>query len=182
MRPLLLLMFLGGSGCAGILPEPIYANQVDAYFPEPAADAPDDQRAVRAEAERCAQRLNARRANAELTNVLSATLSSFGGLTSGVGGVFSAIDFGDPDLRTAMATTASIGAGVTLIGNLVLGLVGNPLEELRLRGLGARSWDLAIELELAGAEPESVRAHLARCSRDEGPPARVVGSGPAFGP
>lgn len=211
-------------GCGYTLPEPIYANQVEEYFPEPtapdatevapeapapevalevpapevpapaapapaapapAAPAPeapaaDVQLEVRAAAEECAARLNGRRGSAEVVGLIQSILSGFGGLASGVGGVFSAIDFGNPDITTAMGITASAGAGITLIGNFVLGFFASPLEELRLHSQGLRSWELAVELRYAGAPPEAVRESLERCGRDEGPPVRTPGAGTAF--
>lgn len=169
-------------GCSGTLPEPIYANQVEAHFPEPAADAPDaeSRRAVRDEARQCAARLNGHRSSAEVSSIITAIISGVGGATSAVGGVMAAIDFGDPDITTAMGVMGSIGAGVTLIGNLIMGFVANPLEELRLHSLGQRSWEVAVELRYADGEPEAIRASLVRCQEDEAPPARVEGTGPAF--
>jgi hypothetical protein len=169
-------------GCGGVIPEPIYANQVDGYFPEPAADAPDAeaQRAVREEARQCAARLNGHRSTAETTSILQGIISGFGGVVSGVGGALSAIDFGNPDITTAMGTMSAIGAGITLIGNLIIGFVGNPVEELRRHGDAQRSWEVAIELDAANGDPTAVRESLERCQEDLPPPARVEGSGPAF--
>jgi hypothetical protein len=179
-------------GCAGQLPTPVYANELDAHFPESgaptgggeagsAAVARDDETsaAIHTEAVRCADRLNDHRGTAEVVSILQAIISGVGGATSTVGGIFAAVDLGDPDLRTAMGAMSSAGAGVVLVGNLILGLVANPLEELRRSGEGRRSWDLAVELQYAGAPPESVRGSLARCVEDQGPPVRVVGAGVA---
>ncbi|AKF09424.1 hypothetical protein [Sandaracinus amylolyticus] len=170
------------SGCAGTLPEPVYANQVEEYFPEPAADAPDAeaQRAMSLEARRCAAHLNERRSDAEVVSIIQATISGIGGATSGVGGALAAVDFGDPDITTAMGVMSSIGAGVTLVGNFIIGLLANPLEELRLHGQGQRSWEIALQLRDGGGDPELIRASLVRCTEDQAPPVRATGSGPAF--
>lgn len=213
------------TGCAGTLPEPIYANQVDAYFPAdgavPIETGEDDEAAVgdvttspegagealppeptpetdatspgevpaiaavpnlnlRVAAEDCAARLNDHRSTAETVSIIQGVISGFGGAVGGAGGVLSAIDFGNRDITTAMGVMSSIGAGITLIGNLIIGLLANPLEELRLRALGARSWELAVELQFGHADPEAIHASLVRCAADEPPPTRTVGEGPAF--
>ncbi len=218
--PLLLLL----PACAGTLPEPIYANQVDGYFPAdgavaiemeegegdvaegdlsgegavdvaegaevadvaegeevadvapPPAAGPDLHEAARL----CAARLNGHRESAEVVSILQAIISGVGGAASGVGGVFAAIDFGDPDLTTAMGVVASVGAGITLIGNLIIGFAANPLEELRLRAQAERSWQLAVELQFAHGDPSAVHENLMRCANDEAPPVRVVGEGEPF--
>ena len=226
-------------GCAGALPEPIYANQVDEYFPEePAAPASaeepsddvagDDAAAVpgddaatedatattedaavatddaavapdagavapetlapeavaaasfRAEAEQCAARLNGHRDTAEVVSIIQGIISGVGGAAGGAGGALSAIDFGNPDITTAMGVMASIGAGVTLVGNFIIGLLANPVEELRRHGDAQRSWELAIELRYANADPDAIRESLLRCTRDEAPPVRTAGSGEPF--
>lgn len=227
--PLLVLVVLT-SACAGTLPEPIYQNQVDTYFPpdsggevatdgavtEPApevtpegvvadgtvdgtspAETPEttvateeasavdvgeeeEMLTLRHAAELCAARLNGHRDTAEIVSIFQGIISGFGGATSGVGGVLSAIDFGNKDITTAMGVMSSIGAGITLIGNLIIGLVANPLEETRRHGLGLRSWELAVELQYGHADEEAIRSSLERCSVDEGPPVRVVGAGVAF--
>ncbi|MBN8615691.1 MAG: hypothetical protein J0L92_34165 [Deltaproteobacteria bacterium] len=187
---LVLVVALVSIGCAGQLPTPLYANELDAHFPESgqptgggeggSAAVPRDDAtsaAIHAEAVRCADRLNDHRGTAEIVSILQAILSTVGGVTSTVGGIFAAVDLGDPDLRTAMGAMSSAGAGVVLVGNLVLGLLANPLEELRRASDGRRSWDLAIELQYAGAPPDAVRASLTRCVEDQGPPVRVVGAG-----
>lgn len=169
-------------GCGGTLPEPVYANQVDEYFPEPAADAPDAEatRAVRLEAETCAARLNGHRSSAETVSLIQAILSTFTGVTSGVGGVLSAVDLGNPDITTAMGAMSAAGAAVGLAGNLIIGFLANPLEEQRLHAQGLRSFELAVELRYGGADAETVRQSLTRCTHDEAPPIRTTGSGPAF--
>lgn len=159
-------------GCGGTLPEPVYANQVDAYFPE---DSP-----AREDAERCARRLNGHRGDAEAVLVVQGLVNGVGGATGAVGGVLAAVDLNDPDVTTAMGVMASIGAGISLVGNLFLGLLANPQEELRRHGLGERSWSVAVELQSAGSDPEAVRTALQRCARDEAPPARVEGTGDTF--
>jgi hypothetical protein len=215
--------------CAGTLPEPIYGNQVDGYFPADGAvaiemDEPSESLAtgegevgegpreegivegeVDGEAEvetgveasdeavvaaadgdlheaarLCAARLNGHRESAEVVSILQAIISGVGGAASGVGGVFAAIDFGDPDLTTAMGIVASVGAGITLIGNLIIGFAANPLEELRLRAQAERSWQLAVELQFAHGDPSAVHENLMRCASDEAPEARVVGEGEPF--
>lgn len=201
--------------CAGTLPEPIYANQVDAYFPEPteggtAADttaetpidtpvvtpvdeevnpsAPstttvdaDTQRQLRAEAGHCAARLNGHRSTAETVSIIQGIIGGIGGVTGGVGSALTAVHFDSPDINTAMAVMGSVGAGITFVGNLILGFVASPLEELRRQGLGLRSWELAVELQLAHADTDAIRASLQRCTQDLGPEQHVAGSGEAFG-
>jgi hypothetical protein len=168
--------------CGGTLPEPIYANQVDAYFPAPADDAPDRaaQEAVRDGARRCAARLNGRRSSAETGSIVQSILNGFTGVTSGVGGALAAVDFGNPDITTAMGVMASIGAGLNLVGNLVMGLAANPLEELRRHSLALRSWEVAVELRAGNADNSAVEAMLERCNEDQAPPARAAGEGAPF--
>lgn len=222
-------------GCAGTLPEPIYANQVEEYFPDPerddgaedrgeeaeataagvpsegdlaggeapaatepstgaeaiaetgapvipapAAVAEEAQREVRREAERCAERLNGHRETAEIVSIIQAIISGVGGLTGGVGGALAAVDFGNPDITTAMGVMSSIGGGITVVGNMILGFLANPLEALRQHSLGQRSWDIAVELQYGGAQPEAVMSMLRRCADDQPPPVRVAGQGEAF--
>lgn len=168
-------------GCGGTLPEPVYANQMDPYFPAPAAGAADPEaQGTRTAAEQCAARLNHHRSVAQVGGILQALFSGVGGVASGVGGVLSAIDFDDRGITTAMGILGAAGAGVTLIGNLIVGLVANPAKELRLHAQGTRSWDVAVELRYGGGNPQAIREALGRCVKDEGPPLRVVGTGPSF--
>lgn len=162
----------GGEAVAGGVETPA--------VPEPAAVAEAAQRQVRREAERCAQRLNGHRETAEIVSIIQGAISGVGGLTGGVGGALAAVDFGDPDITTAMGVMSSIGGGITVVGNLILGFLANPLEELRQHSLGQRSWEIAIELQYGGAEPEAVVSMLRRCSEGLPPPVRVAGEGEAF--
>lgn len=225
LRALTSLLLTLLAGCAGTLPEPIYGNQIDGYFPADGAvaieseeeppigvagedvasedgssgevvdgddapaegvEAPDVAAAPAADpdlheaARLCAARLNGHRESAEVVSIIQAIISGVGGAASGVGGVFAAIDFGDPDLTTAMGVVASVGAGITLIGNLIIGFAANPLEELRLRAQAERSWQLAVELQFAHGDPSAVHENLMRCANDEAPPTRVVGEGEPF--
>ncbi len=170
------------AACGGTLPEPVYANQVDAYFPEPADDAPDAESAhtLHVAAGHCAARLNGHRSTAESVSVVQGIISGIGGLTGGVGGALAVVDLNSPDINTAMGVMGSIGAAITVVGNFVLGFVANPLEELRRHGLGLRSWDLAVELELAHGDADAVRASLERCAADEGPPTHVTPEGEPY--
>lgn len=161
------------SGCGGAIPEPIYANQVDAYFPESEGE-------MREEAEECAARLNGHRSTAEITSILQGIINGIGGAASSAGGVLGAVFNDDTTVTTAMGTMSAIGSGLTLIGNLIIGFVGNPVEELRRHGDAQRSWEMAVELDAANGDQAAVRQHLERCQRDEAPPVRVEGTGPAF--
>lgn len=180
---------LATSGCAGTLPEVIYANQVDAYFPDDAAAGGDaasepatdtGTHALRVEAGHCAARLNGHRGTAETVSVIQAIISGIGGATGGVGGALAVVPLDNPDINTAMGVMGSVGAAITVVGNFILGLVANPLEELRLHAQAQRSWELAVELQLAHGDAEAVRASLARCTADEAPPTHVAGTGDAF--
>lgn len=172
--------------CGGTLPDPIYANQVDAYFPDAPDGADDDApeaesaHALHIAAGHCAARLNGHRSTAESVTVVQGILSGIGGLTGGVGGALAVVDLNSPDLNTAMGVMGSIGAAITVVGNFVLGFVANPLEETRRHGLGLRSWDLAIELALAHGDADAVRASLDRCAADEGPPTHVAPEGEPY--
>lgn len=179
---LALVLVLFVPACGGTLPEPIYANQVDAYFPDAAADAPEAEsaHALHVAAGHCAARLNGHRSTAESVTVVQGILSGIGGLTGGVGGALAVVDLNSPDLNTAMGVMGSIGAAITVVGNFVLGFVASPLEETRRHGLGLRSWDLAIELALAHGDAEAVRASLDRCAADEGPPTHVAPEGEPY--
>jgi hypothetical protein len=167
------------AGCSGTLPEPVYANQVDEYFPE-AGEGSADAQATREQAEACAARLNGHRSDAEVVTILQGIISGIGGAAGGVGGVLSAIDFQDPDLTTAMGVMSAVGAGVTLVGNLVIGLIANPQESARRQAEGRRSWDTAVELRYANGDPAAIREALERCTRDEPPPSRAAGAGQPF--
>lgn len=167
-------------GCGGALPEPVYANQIDQYFPAPAAGADADAQATRTAAEQCATRLNGHRTTAKVGGILQAIFSGVGGVAGATGGVLSAIDFDDRSITTAMGILGAAGAGVTLIGNLVVGLVANPVKALHLHSEGSRSWDVAVELRYSGGSPQAIKEALGRCAKDEGPPIRVVGTGAAF--
>jgi hypothetical protein len=83
-------------------------------------------------------------------------------------------------LVAGCAGTISIGAGITFVGNLILGFVANPLEELRRQGLGMRSWEMAVELQLAHADASAIEGHLAHCIADEAPTPHLVGEGRAY--
>lgn len=149
-------------------------------IPEPAEVAAEAHREVRREAERCAERLNGHRESAEIVSIIQAIISGVGGVTGGVGGALAAVDFGNPDITTAMGVMSSIGGGITVVGNMILGFLANPLEELRQHSLGQRSWEIAVELQYGGAEPEAVMSMLRRCAEDQPPPVRVAGQGEAF--
>jgi hypothetical protein len=179
---LALLLSSSALGCANTLPDPIYANQVDEYFPEPEAEAPDAEarRTVRHEAEVCALRLNDHRSSTEVVSIIQSIISSIASVTSAVGGVLSVVDFGNPDITTAMGSMSAAGAAVGLAGNLIIGFAANPLEQQRLHAQGLRSWELAVELRYGGSDPEIVRESLVRCQHDEAPPVRVVGAGIQF--
>lgn len=177
------------SGCAGTLPEVVFANQVDAYFPDTELDADTSgadaegetgAHALHLEAGHCAARLNGHRSTAETVSVIQGILSGIGGATGGVGGALAVVPLDDPDINTAMGVMGSIGAAITVVGNLILGFVANPLEELRLHAQAERSWELAIELELAHGDAEAIRASLARCVADEAPPTHVAGEGEPY--
>jgi hypothetical protein len=208
------------TGCAGVLPDPIYANQVEEYFPdaEPAASAsptsddttagaeateaptatdvtaalegtdaapppvrsPETAHELRVAAGHCAARLNGHRSTAETVSIIQSIISGIGGVTGGVGSALAVVHFDSPDINTAMGVMGSIGAGITFVGNLVLGIVANPLEEARRQGLGLRSWEMAVELQIAHADAEAVRASLERCTLDLAPEMHVVGLGEPY--
>jgi hypothetical protein len=179
LLPLLVTLAVG---CGNTLPDPIYANQVDEYFPEPTPDVPDAEarRAVRHQAQLCAGRLNGHRSSAEVVSLIQSIISAIGSAAGTVGGIFSAVDLGNPDLRTVMGAVASGGAGIVLVGNLIIGFAANPLEETRLHTQGMRSWELAVELRYADGSTDAIHESLVRCEHDEAPPIRVVGSGVQF--
>ncbi len=183
MRTLMLALFVSSvslAGCAGALPEPVYSNQVDAYFPAPAAGAGDaDTKDTRTAAEACAARLNAHRTKAKIGGILQGLFSGVGSIAGGTGGVLAAV-LDDDGVRTAMGVLGAAGAGVTLIGNLVIGLALNPVKELRLHSDAAKSWNVAVELKYGNGTPTAIREALGRCARDEGPPTRVEGTGSTF--
>lgn len=172
-----LALALVTSACAGTLPDPVFGNQVDAYFP----DGEDEVvHARHVGAGHCAARLNGHRGTAESVSIVQGIVSGFGGVTGGVGSALALVHFDSPDIATAMGVMGSIGAGITMVGNFVLSLVANPLEELRRHDLGSRSWDLAIELSLAHADGAAIDDALGRCARDEAPEAHVVGEGEPY--
>jgi hypothetical protein len=171
------------AGCAGTLPEPVYANQVEAFFPEAEAqDAPDAEahHRLRVSAGHCAARLNGHRDTAESVSIVQGIISGIGGATGGVGGALSVVHFSSTDINTAMGVMGSIGAAITVVGNFVLSLVANPLEELRRHDLGLRSWELAIELALAHGDADAIDQSLTRCAADEAPPSHLAGEGAAY--
>lgn len=182
----LTLCALVASGCAGTLPDPIYGNQVQTYFPDDDAEATTEAEGtpsaheLRLQAGHCAARLNGHRSTAETVSIIQGIISGIGGVTGGVGGALSVVHFDSPDINTAMGVMGSIGAGITLVGNFVLGLLANPLEEVRLQGLGLRSWELAVELQLAHGDRVAVSQSLLRCASHQGPETHVVGSGEAY--
>lgn len=180
LLPLLSLASISAPGCAGTLPEPIYANQVEEYFPEPGGEAPEGQAEVREQAERCAARLNGHRDTAEVVMIIQSIISGIGGAVGGVGGALAAVDFGNPDITTAMGVMSSIGGGITVVGNAIIGFFANPLEEMRLHSLGLRSWEVAVELRYGGGAPGAIAETLGRCAEDQAPPVRLVGEGPGF--
>ena len=96
------------------------------------------------------------------------------------GRLFVAIDAGNVDLRTVMGAVASGGAGIVLVGNLIIAFGASPLEGTRLHTQGMRSWELAVDLRFADGDPEAIREGVVRCEHDEAPPVRVVGSGVQF--
>lgn len=211
-RSLAILAALALTACAGTLPDPIYANQVDAYFPDegettgaegevaegidatpegsppeaavpeaaPAARSADTAHQLRVAAGHCAARLNGHRSTAETVSILQGIIGGIGGVTGGVGSALAVVHFDSPDINTAMGVMGSIGAGITFVGNLILGFVANPLEEARRQGLGLRSWEMAVELQLAHADAAAVQASLDRCTQDLAPETHLVGEGEAY--
>lgn len=106
---------------------------------------------------------------------LQAAFTGLGGFIGGGGSV--AAIFGESDgFRTAMAITSAVGAAISLIGNLVVGLAADPAEELELFGLGRRSWDRAVSVAIAEGESSLQLGALEGCIADRAPSDEVEGS------
>jgi hypothetical protein len=127
----------------------------------------------------CAARLNGHRSTAETVSIIQGIIGGIGGVTGGVGSAL-AVAHISPDVDTAMGVMGSVGAGVTFVGNLILGFVANPLEEARLHGLGLRSWEMAVALQEAHADASAVQLSLERCAQDLGPEVHLIGSGEPY--
>jgi hypothetical protein len=209
-----LALLLSLAGCAGTLPDPIYANEVDTFFPEEEVEAPtttegsemtadasadvattqgtppeptappttdaETRHRLHALAGHCAARLNGHRSTAETVSIIQGIIGGIGGVTGGVGSALAVVHFDSPDINTAMAVMGSVGAGITFVGNLILGFVANPLEEIRRQGLGLRSWEMAVELQLAHADTAVIESHLQHCVADEGPTPHLTGEGEPY--
>lgn len=169
---LLLTTLLAVPGCIVAIPEPIYASQVTAAFPEGAEGS--EERRVHVEAEVCAGRLNRHRSQAQTISGLQITFTGLGGLAGGVGGIVAAL-VDESDVDTAMSITAAVGGGITLLGNFLLAVLANPQSLLERHSEGSRSWYRA--LRLSGERPANVLELLRDCQRDQAPRDEPSGSG-----
>lgn len=160
-------------GCIGSLPEPITVGAVDTFFPEDDAGSTADQ-ALHGQAEQCASRLNRHIGLAKRGLRLRSAFTGLGGFVGGGSGI--AGIFGDSNgFRTAMAITSAVGAAITLVGNLVVGLAADPAEELELFQLGRRSWDRAVSFSIADGESTLQLGALRDCIQDRAPVDTIEG-------
>lgn len=187
-----IMLFVATTGCTITLPEKIYTSQVDAGFRKL-----DDNAAVQeglvADAETCAARLNTHRSRAGSYNGVRVTVTAVGGLTSGVGGVISAIE-DDEDAKRNAAIVAAVGGGVALAGTFLTSLVGDASDRLDRHAKGLTSWESArTKADEARRAPSTgsehnrlirgVQADLRSCQRDERPAGAAAppNPGPAVG-
>jgi hypothetical protein len=181
------LLLLGSTGCTITLPEKIYTSQVKSGFKDLDNNSAVQEGLV-ADAETCASRLNRERSRAGTYNGVRVTVTAVGGVTSGVGGVVSAIE-DDKDAKRNAAIVAAIGGGVALAGTFLTSLIGDPSDQLDRHAKGLSSWesartkaDQARRTPSTGAEHErlirDVQSDLRSCQRDE----RPVGAGAPTNP
>jgi len=191
-RLALCLLLLGSTGCTITLPERIYTGQVESGFKDLDNDR-EVQRGLVADAETCAGRLNRERSRAGTYNAVRVTVTAVGGLTSGIGGVVSAVDDGEDAKRNA-AIVAAVGGGVALAGTFLTSLIGDTSDQLDRHAKGLSSWESARnKADQARRAPPTGEEHnrlirdlqsdLRSCQRDEPPvgAAAPTNPGPAVG-
>lgn len=177
-RFFLCLLLLGSTGCTITLPEKIYTGQVRTGF-RALDDNPAVQEGLIADAETCASRLNRERSRAGTYNGVRVTVTAFGSVTSGVGGVVSVIE-DDKDAKRSSAIVAAIGGGVALAGTFLTSLVGDASDQLDRHSKGLSSWESArTKADEARRAPSTgpehnrligeVQRDLRSCQRDERP-------------
>lgn len=186
------LLLLGATGCTITLPEKIYTSQVESGFKDL-----DSNRAVQeglvADARTCAARLNRERSRAGTYNGVRVTVTALGGVTSGVGGVVSAVE-DDKDAKRNAAIVAAIGGGVALAGTFLTSLIGDSSDQLDRHAKGLSSWESArTKADQVRRAPDAgpehnhlvreVQSDLRSCQRDEPPVGAGVPTnpGPAVG-
>lgn len=188
-RFLLCLLLLGSTSCTIALPERIYTSQVKSGF-RGLDDDPAVQEGLLADAETCASRLNRERSRAGTYNGVRVTVTAVGGVTSGLGGVVSAID-DDKDAKRNAAIVAAIGGGVALAGTFLTSLASDQLDR---HAKGLSSWesartkaDAARRAPITGLDHNriisEVQQDLRSCQRDERPAGATAPAnpGPAVG-
>jgi hypothetical protein len=186
------LFLLCSTGCTITLPEKIYTSQVESGFRD-LDDNPAVQEGLVADAETCAARLNRERSRAGTYNGVRVTVTAVGGVTSGIGGVVSAIE-DDEDAKRNSAIVAAIGGGVALAGTFLTSLVGDASDQLDRHAKGLSSWESArTKADEARRAPSTgpehnrlireVQSDLRSCQRDERPAGAAAppNPGPAVG-
>jgi hypothetical protein len=191
-RFFLCLLLLTSTSCTIALPERIYTSQVKSGF-RALDDNPAVQEGLLADAETCASRLNRERSRAATYNGVRVTVTAVGGVTSGLGGVVSAIE-DDKDAKRNAAIVAAIGGGVALAGTFLTSLVGDASDQLDRHAKGLSSWESArTKADEARRAPTTGLGHnriisevqqdLRSCQRDERPAGATAPAnpGPAVG-
>jgi len=169
------------TGCAITLPQPITTPTVEKAFGEKPTDdnvIQNLQSQVHQDAQNCAGRLNGHRNAARNFSGIRNLVAALGGVTSGAGGLVSAMASSDNQQKDA-AIVAAIGGGIALGGTFVVGLIGDPSDRLKRHSDALRSWDRARTLSLAAAGTQGdvrktklkeIDEALQDCSNDKAPP------------